>query len=206
MLEHLEEKVDNPYAIGMAAAMKSTGDEPPLKKSTITKAHKIAKGIVKNEEVEQIDEITDVTMKQLQKKFADGTHEAMNDPKPGRHVELRNTKTGKRSTHYVKEDLDETESYTHQVAGYYKHRGDDKPVSIKVNAASRKEAKEKASAMLRPNHTNYRSTTVIELTKEDLDEVKKVKPGHNAAVMSKNISKVLAAMKKEEVDLDEEHT
>jgi hypothetical protein len=56
MLEHLEEKAANPYAIGMAAAMKATGDEPPLKKSTITKAHKIAKSIEKNEEVEQFDE------------------------------------------------------------------------------------------------------------------------------------------------------
>jgi len=43
------EKAKNPYAIGMAAAMKSTGDKPPLKKSTITKAHDIAKGIEKNE-------------------------------------------------------------------------------------------------------------------------------------------------------------
>ena len=51
MLEHLEEKT-NPYAIGMAAAMKSTGDEPPLEKSTIKKAHKIAKSIEKNEEVD----------------------------------------------------------------------------------------------------------------------------------------------------------
>lgn len=53
--ETIDEKATNPYAIGMAAAMKSTGDEPPLKKSTITKAHKIAKSIEKNEEVE-IDE------------------------------------------------------------------------------------------------------------------------------------------------------
>ena len=37
------EAVDNPYAVGMAAAMKQTGDKPPLKKSTITKAHDIAK-------------------------------------------------------------------------------------------------------------------------------------------------------------------
>jgi hypothetical protein len=51
MLEHLEEKT-NPYAIGMAAAIKATGDEPPLEKSTIKKAHKIAKSIEKNEEVE----------------------------------------------------------------------------------------------------------------------------------------------------------
>ena len=45
------EAVDNPYAIGMAAAMKATGDKPPLKKSTITKAHDIADK-VKKEEVE----------------------------------------------------------------------------------------------------------------------------------------------------------
>jgi len=38
-------KPKNPYAVGMAQAMKSTGDEPPLKKSTIKKAHEIAKSI-----------------------------------------------------------------------------------------------------------------------------------------------------------------
>ena len=44
-----KEAVDNPYAVGMAQAMKKTGDKPPLKKSTITKAHDIAKGIEKSE-------------------------------------------------------------------------------------------------------------------------------------------------------------
>ena len=39
----------NPYAIGMSQAMKSTGDKPPLKKSTINKAHKIARAIEKDE-------------------------------------------------------------------------------------------------------------------------------------------------------------
>ena len=43
------EKVDNPYAVGMAAAMKAKNDSPPLKKSTITKAHDIAKSIKKDE-------------------------------------------------------------------------------------------------------------------------------------------------------------
>lgn len=37
----------NPYAIGMATAMKTTGDKPPLEKSTIKKAHKIAKAVQK---------------------------------------------------------------------------------------------------------------------------------------------------------------
>ena len=46
------EAATEPYAIGMAAAMKQTGDKPPLKKSTITKAHDIAKSIEKKEEVE----------------------------------------------------------------------------------------------------------------------------------------------------------
>ena len=45
----VDEKAKNPYAIGMAQAIKSTGDTPPLKKSTITKAHDIAKSIEKNE-------------------------------------------------------------------------------------------------------------------------------------------------------------
>ena len=35
----------NPYAVGMAKAQEITGDTPPLKKSTITKAHRIAKAI-----------------------------------------------------------------------------------------------------------------------------------------------------------------
>ena len=46
----IAEAVDNPYAVGMAQAMKSTGDTPPLKKSTIKKAHKIAKAVAKEGE------------------------------------------------------------------------------------------------------------------------------------------------------------
>jgi len=42
-------EASNAYAIGMASAMKSTGDKPPLKKSTINKAHKIARAIEKDE-------------------------------------------------------------------------------------------------------------------------------------------------------------
>lgn len=43
----------NPYAVGMASAMKSTGDKPPLSKKTIKKAHTIAKAVAKNEAVEE---------------------------------------------------------------------------------------------------------------------------------------------------------
>jgi hypothetical protein len=38
------------YAIGTKSAMKTTGDKPPLKKSTIVKGHEIAKSILKKED------------------------------------------------------------------------------------------------------------------------------------------------------------
>lgn len=43
----MEEAKTNPYAIGMAAVKKSTGDEPPMEKKNIKKAHEIAKKIIK---------------------------------------------------------------------------------------------------------------------------------------------------------------
>ena len=49
--EEVKDK-DSAYAIGMAQAKKMTGDEKPLKKSTITKGHEIAKSILKKEEKE----------------------------------------------------------------------------------------------------------------------------------------------------------
>ena len=48
--EEVKEAVDEPYAVGMAQAKKLTGDKPPLEKSTITKAHDIAKAIMKKEQ------------------------------------------------------------------------------------------------------------------------------------------------------------
>lgn len=47
------DEAKNPYAVGMAQAMKSTGDKPPLKKSTIKKAHHIADVIKKKEKAEE---------------------------------------------------------------------------------------------------------------------------------------------------------
>lgn len=46
----------------------------------------------------------------------------------------------------------------------------------------------------------YKSDLVKE--EVELEEVKKPKPGHNVSVMAKNISKVLAAIKKEELEND----
>jgi hypothetical protein len=42
----IKEAKSNAYAIGMAAVKKSTGDEPPMEKKNVMKAHKIAKKII----------------------------------------------------------------------------------------------------------------------------------------------------------------
>ena len=46
------------YATGTKRAMQMTGDKPPLEKSTIKKAHKIAKAMLRKEEVEE-EQFTD---------------------------------------------------------------------------------------------------------------------------------------------------
>lgn len=53
----MEEAKANPYAIGMAAVKKSTGDEPPMEKKNIKKAHEIAKKIMKKKMNEQISDV-----------------------------------------------------------------------------------------------------------------------------------------------------
>ena len=78
------EQVKNPYAIGMAQAMKAKDDQPPLKKSTITKAHDIAKSIEKDqkEEVKVKETHSFVTNKQNQKqKEAGGEKEPIKTTK-----------------------------------------------------------------------------------------------------------------------------
>src|SRR6056300_471301 len=73
------EQAKNPYAIGMAAAMKAKDDKPPLKKSTITKAHDIAKSIEKDqkEEVSQkeIDKFHTSLDKLVHKSFGHSSDE-----------------------------------------------------------------------------------------------------------------------------------
>ena len=61
------EAVKEPYAVGMAAAMKQTGDKPPLKKSTITKAHDIAKSIEKDQKEDYTNKDVDKFHKSLDK-------------------------------------------------------------------------------------------------------------------------------------------
>jgi hypothetical protein len=62
------EAANEPYAIGMAAAMKSTGDTPPLKKSTITKAHDIAKKVKEEELTDGQKKLPPALQKAIEKK------------------------------------------------------------------------------------------------------------------------------------------
>ena len=85
--EEVKEAV-NPYAVGMAQAMKSTGDKPPLKKSTITKAHDIAKSIEKDQKEEkEVDELTSA-----QKKLPPALQKAIKD-KEDKKEEVEETHT-----------------------------------------------------------------------------------------------------------------
>lgn len=68
-------EVGNPYAVGMAQAMKSTGDKPPLKKSTIKKAHEIAKAIDENASAEEEDEFHRKLDKLVHKTFGHSSDE-----------------------------------------------------------------------------------------------------------------------------------
>ena len=75
--EEIKEAVDNPYAVGMAQAMKKTGDKPPLKKSTITKAHDIAKSIEKDEKKEEVEEAKVDELTAAQKKLPPALQKAI---------------------------------------------------------------------------------------------------------------------------------
>jgi hypothetical protein len=88
------EQAKNPYAIGMAAAMKAKDDQPPLKKSTITKAHDIAKSIEKDqkEEVSQkeIDKFHTSLDKLVHKSFGHSSDEKKKEMKKETHSFVTN--------------------------------------------------------------------------------------------------------------------
>lgn len=64
-------KAKSPYAVGMAKAMELTGDKPPLKKSTIKKAHEIARGVEKNLEEQTSINALNITIRSLSEEFED---------------------------------------------------------------------------------------------------------------------------------------
>ena len=74
------EQANNPYAIGVAAAMKSTGDTPPLKKSTITKAHKIADKVKEEELTAAQKKLPPALQKAIEKKDKNEEVKMKDDP------------------------------------------------------------------------------------------------------------------------------
>ena len=82
------EAVNNPYAVGMAAAMKSKDDKPPLKKSTITKAHDIAKSIEKDQKEDyskkDVDKFHTKLDKLVHKSFGHSSDEKKKEMKEAR--------------------------------------------------------------------------------------------------------------------------
>jgi hypothetical protein len=58
----------NPYAVGMAQAMEITGDKPPLKKSTIKLAHKIAGKVEKQVKENQLSSLRS-TVTEMRNRF-----------------------------------------------------------------------------------------------------------------------------------------
>ena len=52
-----------------------------------------------------VNEATAVSMAAAQRKIRDGEWEAMEDLRPGKHVEIRVTKNNKRKTYYINEDI-----------------------------------------------------------------------------------------------------
>src|SRR6056300_584644 len=114
------EQTKNPYAIGMAAAMKAKDDKPPLKKSTITKAHDITKSIEKDqkEEVSQkeIDKFHTSIDKIVNKSFGHSSDEKKKEMKkeekdvPKGYHKMPDGKIMKDSEH-KKEEVKETHSF-----------------------------------------------------------------------------------------------
>jgi len=107
-----EAKVNNPYAIGMAQAMKSTGDKPPLKKSTITKAHDIAKAIQKDESVdsfaksleEELASFKEDKISKDKKKLSDYIGDKMSAEEVIKAIKTVKTDNGKEMKIYGNED------------------------------------------------------------------------------------------------------
>lgn len=149
--EEVEEAVKEPYAVGMAAAMKATGDKPPLKKSTIMKAHKIAKKIKEeteevSEDAEQIDELSKSTLGSYIKKAAPSA--IMHGIKHGEKKAERDEMDRVMNRHMSFSDKDKVHA------------------TMKTTHADVDKPREKA---LRRNQGIIRATN--RLTKEELDQV-----------------------------------
>ena len=126
------EKVDNPYAVGMSQAMKSTGDTPPLKKSTITKAHDIAKSIKKDE------------MKETHMSTAKKQNQSQKDAKGEKEIVKLTTKEDKewKTFAQMRAEIDEACWDSHKQVGFKMKGGKRVPNCVPKNEEADKGKKE----------------------------------------------------------------
>ena len=123
------EKVDNPYAVGMSQAMKSTGDTPPLKKSTITKAHDIAKSIKKDE------------MKETHMSTAKAQNQSQKDAKGEKEIIKKEDKEWKTFAQ-MRAEIDEACWDSHKQVGFKMKGGKRVPNCVPKNEEADKGKKE----------------------------------------------------------------
>jgi len=157
-----------------------------------------------------------MTQSQLMKKIKDGTHEAMTDIKPGKHVEVRHTGTGKRSMvmvkpESVKEEVEELdEDMPVSVTVHYKHK-DGKTNSAThftaKNAAEHEADVKKAGGTITGRTLNYSSGKKEKRTMgEEMDAAsqEKAKKDFDLAMKkAQNSQRAAKALSKEEVELGE---
>jgi hypothetical protein len=123
------EKVDNPYAVGMSQAMKSTGDNPPLKKSTITKAHDIAKSIKKDE------------MKETHMSTAKKQNQSQKDAKGEKEI-IKNEDKEWKTFAQMRAEIDEACWDSHKQVGFKMKGGKRVPNCVPKNEEADKGKKE----------------------------------------------------------------
>ena len=126
------EKVDNPYAVGMSQAMKSAGDTPPLKKSTITKAHDIAKSIKKDE------------MKETHMSTAKKQNQSQKDAKGEKEIVKLTAKEDKewKTFAQIRAEIDEACWDSHKQVGFKMKGGKRVPNCVPKNEEADKGKKE----------------------------------------------------------------
>jgi gamma-glutamylcyclotransferase (GGCT)/AIG2-like uncharacterized protein YtfP len=158
----LDEKVDNAYAIGMSAAMKKAGDTPPLKKSTITKGHEIAKSIMKKEAMDPVG-----------KADADIDNDGDVD-KSDKYLHARRKAIGKALRKEEAEQIDELNKST--LGSYVKRSADDLThIQRDITSGSTQDPEYKGLSRMRRNRKAGIARAVTSLTKEEaeLDEARK---------------------------------
>lgn len=93
----MKEAKTNPYAIGMAAVQKSTGDQPPMEKKNITKAHEIAKKIMKKMNEANLSRADAITQGRAKEQAAAVTASVKKQSMTGTGVREPDNKTGSTS-------------------------------------------------------------------------------------------------------------